>query len=426
MDCIWVCLSFKLLFGLRRPILACILQLAWWLHHLELSRRAYADRTKPIDPAVFDNMKELTAEERTSGYQFNAYTLWAVMAGQIWPQGSPKFYRQVKIPTLLLSGTEDRLVTLDEEMETHFAIKISDLHRLPGSGHMCMIEDPDRVNRFIGDHIQKIRNMPHKPTVVTTQPNISDPLDGYDVNNGISGKLLRVKQPHIKDPVEFELLNQWWPEYKRQMAAIQDALKYCFPTNEKESSIRQKVVEEAFDDELIAINDKWNAEAKLMREDFYLKDFNEKIAETLIRRKEYDQMELERIEKLKKKLFSMKEYNETMVTRANIDSRLDEIMASEPINYNHAINERGNAFLLKDDYASPEFFILSPYDHNSYICARVLMRVLTQVSHKNHLCIFIHSRSPTYAGHTLAPTLPSPLLSYSLESSLWFDQYILA
>ncbi|VUZ50710.1 unnamed protein product [Hymenolepis diminuta] len=150
--------------------------------------RAYADRTKPIDPAVFDNMKELTAEERTSGYQFNAYTLWAVMAGQIWPQGSPKFYRQVKIPTLLLSGTEDRLVTLDEEMETHFAIKISDLYRLPGSGHMCMIEDPDRVNRFIGDHIQKIRNMPHKPTIITTQPNISNPVDGYDVNNGTSGE----------------------------------------------------------------------------------------------------------------------------------------------------------------------------------------------------------------------------------------------
>lgn len=30
-----------------------------------------------------------------------------------------------------------------------------------------------------------------------------------------------------------------------------------------------------------------------------------------------------------------------MVTRANIDSRLDEIMTSEPVNYNHAINERG-------------------------------------------------------------------------------------
>ncbi|VDL19985.1 unnamed protein product [Hymenolepis diminuta] len=154
-------------------------------------------------------------------------------------------------------------------------------------------------------------------------------------------KLLRVKQPHIKDPVEFELLNQWWPEYKRRMAAIQDALKYCFSTNEKESSTRLEVVEEAFDDELIAINDKWNAEAELMREDFYLKDFNEKIVETLIRRKEYDQMELERIEKLKEKLFSMKEYDETMVTRTNIDIRLDEIMTSEPVNYNHAINERG-------------------------------------------------------------------------------------
>nr|CDS31721.1 abhydrolase domain containing protein 8 [Hymenolepis microstoma] len=133
--------------------------------------KAYADRSKPIDPAVFDNMKILTAEERTSGYKFNAYTLWAVMAGQIWPQGGPSFYRQVKIPTLLLSGTEDRLVALDEEMETHFAIKTSYLHQLPGSGHMCMIEDPDRVNRFIGDHIQMIRNSPHTSGVVTTQPN---------------------------------------------------------------------------------------------------------------------------------------------------------------------------------------------------------------------------------------------------------------
>lgn len=58
-----------------------------------------------------------------------------------------------------------------------------------------MIEDPDRVNRFIGDHIQKIRNMPHKPAVVTTQPNISDPLDGYDVNNGTSGE--NFVTPHV-------------------------------------------------------------------------------------------------------------------------------------------------------------------------------------------------------------------------------------
>nr|CDS31722.1 mitochondrial ribosomal protein S26 [Hymenolepis microstoma] len=156
-------------------------------------------------------------------------------------------------------------------------------------------------------------------------------------------KLLRIKQPHIPDPVEYELLNQWWPEYKRQTAAIQDVLKHCFLVNEEESSTRREVREEAFDDELIAINDKWNAEAKLARENFYLKDFNEKITETLIRRKEYDQMELERIEKLKKKLFLMKEYDKTMVTRENIDSRVDEIMSSEPVNYNHAVNERGKA-----------------------------------------------------------------------------------
>lgn len=42
------------------------------------------------------------------------------MAGQWWPQGGVGFYRQVQLPVLLLSGTEDHLVTLEEEMETHF------------------------------------------------------------------------------------------------------------------------------------------------------------------------------------------------------------------------------------------------------------------------------------------------------------------
>lgn len=128
--------------------------------------------------------------------------------------------------------------------------------------------------------------------------------------------MLRIKQPQIKDPVETELLSQWWPEYKRQMAAIQqctykllffrDALKHCFEAVETESSSRKEVVEQAFDEELIAINDKWNEQTKLMRENFYIKHFSEKINETLIRRREYDQKELERIEKLKEKLLSMR------------------------------------------------------------------------------------------------------------------------
>lgn len=84
------------------------------------SRKAYADRSKPIDPGAFEEIKKLSPQERRSGYQFNAYTIWAVMAGQIWPEGGPKFYSQVKVPTLLISGTEDRLVSLPEETETHF------------------------------------------------------------------------------------------------------------------------------------------------------------------------------------------------------------------------------------------------------------------------------------------------------------------
>ncbi|KAM7537414.1 hypothetical protein Aperf_G00000075792 [Anoplocephala perfoliata] len=141
--------------------------------------KVYADLCNPKGSSGFDDIKVLTSEERADGYQFNAYTLWAAMAGQWWPEGGFRFYRQVQLPVLLLSGTEDHLVTLEEEMETHFAIRKSVIRRLPGSGHMCMLEDPGRVNQLIKDHIEISARAPHPTATITSQPNISRSLERY-------------------------------------------------------------------------------------------------------------------------------------------------------------------------------------------------------------------------------------------------------
>ncbi|KAH9283181.1 hypothetical protein ECG_04833 [Echinococcus granulosus] len=144
-------------------------------------------------------------------------------------------------------------------------------------------------------------------------------------------KLLRVREPRVSDPVETELLSKWWSDYKLQMAAVVE-------TGASESC---RVCEKAFDEDLITINEKWNSDTKLGREYYYVEHFNRKIAELLQKREEYDKKEAQRMEILKAKLLSVEGCDKQMVTRENIDERLDEIMSSPPVQFNYSVSERG-------------------------------------------------------------------------------------
>ncbi|CDS41873.1 conserved hypothetical protein [Echinococcus multilocularis] len=125
------------------------------------------------------------------------------------------------------------------------------------------------------------------------------------------------------------------------MAAIVDALRYCFEVRETGSSESCRVCERAFDEDLIAINERWNSDTKLGREYYYVEHFNGKIAELLQKREEYDKKEAQRMEILRAKLLSVKDCDKQMVTRENIDKRLDEIMSSPPVQFNYSVSERG-------------------------------------------------------------------------------------
>ena len=83
-------------------------------------------------------------------------------------------------------------------------------------------------------------------------------------------------------------------------------MKYSFEVQEVDSSNLNRASEKAFDEKLIAINEEWNEKTRTQREHHYVQVFSESIAENLMKREEYDQMEAQRIAILKERLLSMK------------------------------------------------------------------------------------------------------------------------
>lgn len=158
---------------------------------LGFQRLAFSKRSPSSSPNPEGGHRSIAAfEDQKAAFQFNAYTLWATMAGQKWPEGDRHFYSRLRVPVLLICGSHDRLVSEAEEEETLFSLRCAQLRRLPKAGHMGMLEDPNRVNEFIEEHIT---NPPHPfglskrnqsctpdsvpKTPITTQPNYDICLD---------------------------------------------------------------------------------------------------------------------------------------------------------------------------------------------------------------------------------------------------------
>uniref|UniRef100_A0A5K3G2A5 Enhancer of polycomb-like protein n=1 Tax=Mesocestoides corti TaxID=53468 RepID=A0A5K3G2A5_MESCO len=125
------------------------------------------------------------------------------------------------------------------------------------------------------------------------------------------------------------------------MYYLRGVLRYSLKAKEVGPQNTNDVAGEDLDHDLIAVNDSWNSQTKRERERYYTYHFNEKIMESLSRRKEYDQTDAICIEMLKKRLMSVKGNENLMVTRENLDAKLSEVMESSPIQFNRAISTRG-------------------------------------------------------------------------------------
>ncbi|BHF65796.1 Protein abhd8 [Sparganum proliferum] len=79
-----------------------------------------------------------TKQEMKEVFCLNAYTLRATMEGQVWPDGTKQFYEKLTLPVLLISGANDKLVSLSEEEEALHSFTCGRLRRLHNSGHIVI------------------------------------------------------------------------------------------------------------------------------------------------------------------------------------------------------------------------------------------------------------------------------------------------
>ena len=88
-------------------------------------------------------------------YDVPGYVFQHVMTGQVWPEGDAGFHRRVVVPTLLVYGMRDCLVSLVEECEMERTLPKAFLELVPGAGHAVMLDTPDILNTMTERFVKK-------------------------------------------------------------------------------------------------------------------------------------------------------------------------------------------------------------------------------------------------------------------------------
>ena len=61
--------------------------------------------------------------------------------------------KRVSVPTLIVWGTEDKIIPVDSGRRLHEAIPGSQLEVIPGCGHLPHVEKPDEFSRLLLAHL---------------------------------------------------------------------------------------------------------------------------------------------------------------------------------------------------------------------------------------------------------------------------------
>merc|ERR1712223_899381 len=88
-------------------------------------------------------------------FDIPSYVLHHVMMGQIWPEGDASFHRILSLPTLLVYGMKDPLVSLVEMCEMERTIPKAYLELIPLAGHMLMQDQFEELNIMLKKFIER-------------------------------------------------------------------------------------------------------------------------------------------------------------------------------------------------------------------------------------------------------------------------------
>ncbi|KAA0192143.1 hypothetical protein FBUS_00933 [Fasciolopsis buskii] len=115
----------------------------------------------------------LLQDDIERSFSIDPLVLRATMRGQSWPEGDVIYHKTIRVPTLLMIGDRDRYVTIEEEGLMLQTLPCATMRIIYGTGHMMMLESPDRVNTHIQGlivHPPQFDLYPRRP-ICNEQPN---------------------------------------------------------------------------------------------------------------------------------------------------------------------------------------------------------------------------------------------------------------
>lgn len=99
-------------------------------------------------PELIAELADIMAEVRPAGYRHAAIALAAADVSAYLPS--------IAVPTLVIHGTEDRVVPLETGEQLARAIPGAQLVVLPGAGHVSNQEQPEAFNTAVREFLQRL------------------------------------------------------------------------------------------------------------------------------------------------------------------------------------------------------------------------------------------------------------------------------
>jgi 3-oxoadipate enol-lactonase len=118
---------------------------------------AFADMVLPrmFAPSVFEERPALVERFRRTITSQRPHAVIAALQGLASRPEMLDALSHVRLPTLILVGSEDAATTPDDSRELAAVIQRSELVVLPGAGHMTCWEDPVAFNRAVRDFLDR-------------------------------------------------------------------------------------------------------------------------------------------------------------------------------------------------------------------------------------------------------------------------------
>ncbi|KAH8876802.1 28S ribosomal mitochondrial protein [Schistosoma japonicum] len=156
------------------------------------------------------------------------------------------------------------------------------------------------------------------------------------------GKLLKVKQPTQIDPVEYELCQKWWTDYRLQYEAVRNLFKYEIERQKMEAISASRIDHEHERNRRHELTESWNKETHLIAIDKFEKLLKALIDKQTCKLAEFENEQMKSLTKLKANVDEVATLAEQMITEKNLDDKIDEIMNSDVVDYNFVVDYKGN------------------------------------------------------------------------------------